>query len=123
LSSTEAEYYVGSETAKEMMFIKSVLETLGEKETLHLPMLLRMDNTGAIYLSNNQAVGSRTKHIDIRRHYFCNLINEEITKTFFVKSENNTADIFSKNVTDYLFLKHTLSYRITLLMRNIILLL
>jgi hypothetical protein len=29
LSSTEAEYYAGSETAKEMMFIKSILETLG----------------------------------------------------------------------------------------------
>jgi hypothetical protein len=49
LSSTEAEYYAGSETAKEMMFIKSILETLGEKNKLHLPMLLRMDNTGAIY--------------------------------------------------------------------------
>jgi hypothetical protein len=31
LSSTEAEYYAGSETAKEMMYIKSILETLGEK--------------------------------------------------------------------------------------------
>jgi hypothetical protein len=47
LSSTEAEYYAGSETAKEMMFIKSILETLGEKEKLHFPMLLCMDNTGA----------------------------------------------------------------------------
>ena len=39
---------------------------------LHLPMLLHMDNTGAIYLSNNQAVGSRTKHIDICAHYVRN---------------------------------------------------
>jgi hypothetical protein len=92
------------------MFIKGTLETLGEKDELHLPMLLRMDNTGAIYLSNNQAVGSRTKHIDIRTHYVCNLINEEIIKTLFVKSENNAADIFTKNVTEYLFLKHKSSY-------------
>jgi hypothetical protein len=110
LSFTEAEYYAGSETAKEMMFIKSILETLGEKDKLHLLMLLRMDNTGAIYLSKNQAVGSRTKHIDIRIHYVRNLINEEIIKTSFVKSENNAADIFTKNVTKYLFLKHTSSY-------------
>jgi hypothetical protein len=96
-------------SAKEMMFIKSILETLGEKDKLHLPMLLRMDNTGALYLSNNQAVGSRTKHIDIRTHYVRNLINEEIIKTLFVKSENNVAEIFTKNVTEYLFLKHTLS--------------
>jgi hypothetical protein len=38
-------------------FIKSILDTLGEKDKLHLPMLLCMDNTGAIYLSNIQAVG------------------------------------------------------------------
>jgi hypothetical protein len=64
-----------------MMFLKSILETLGEKDKLHLPMLLCMDNTGAIYLSNNQAVGSRTKYIDIRTHYVHYLINEEIIKT------------------------------------------
>jgi hypothetical protein len=38
------------------------------------------------------------------------LTNEEIIKTLFVKSENNAADIFTKNVTKYLFLKHTSSY-------------
>jgi hypothetical protein len=92
------------------MFIKSILETLGEKDKLCLPMLLQIDNTGAIYLSNNQPVGSRTKHIDIRTHCVRNLIIEEIIKTFFVKSENNAADIFTTNVTEYLFLKHTSSY-------------
>jgi hypothetical protein len=108
--STEAEYYAGSETAKEMKFIKSILETPGEKNKLHLPMLLCLDNTDAIYLSNNRAVGSRTKHVDIRTPYVCNLINEETIKTLFVKSENNAADIITKNVTEYLFLKHTSSY-------------
>jgi hypothetical protein len=72
LLSTEAEYYAGSEAAKEMIFIKSILDTLGEEEKLHLHMSLHMDNTGAIYLSNNQVVGSRTKHIDICTHYVCN---------------------------------------------------
>jgi hypothetical protein len=38
------------------------------------------------------------------------LINEEIIKTLFVKSENNAAAIFTKNVMEHLFLKHTLSY-------------
>jgi hypothetical protein len=92
-----------------MLFIKSILETLGEKDKLHLPMLLCIDNTGAIYLSNNQAVGSRTKHIDIHTHYVRNVIMDEIIKTLFVKSENNAADIFTKNVTEYQFLKHTSS--------------
>jgi hypothetical protein len=31
-------------------------------------------------------------------------------KTLFVKSENNAAVIFTKNATEYVFLKHTSSY-------------
>jgi hypothetical protein len=104
ISSTEAKYDAGSETSKEMMFIKSILETLREKEKLHLLVLLHIDNTGATYLSNIQAIRSSTKHIDIRTYYVCNLINEEIIKTLFVKSENNAADNFTKNVPEYLFL-------------------
>jgi hypothetical protein len=38
ISTTEAEYYTSSETAKEMMFIKSTLETPGENKKLNLPM-------------------------------------------------------------------------------------
>jgi hypothetical protein len=45
-------------------------------------------------------------------HYVHNLIDEEIIMTLFVKSENNAADAFTKNVTKYLFLKHTSNYMV-----------
>jgi hypothetical protein len=70
-------------------------------------MILRMDNTGAIYLANNQTTGQRTKHIDIRVHYVRNLINDEILKTQFVKSEDNIADICTKNTTESTFIRLT----------------
>jgi hypothetical protein len=70
-------------------------------------MKLRIDNTGAIYLANNQTTGQRTKHIDIRTHFVRNMILEGIIKTLFVKSEDNTADVFTKNVSEDLFIKHT----------------
>jgi hypothetical protein len=69
LSSTEAEYYGASETAKEEIFIKNIIESIIEIPRLQLPMILQMDNTGAIYLANNQTTGQRTKHIDIRAHH------------------------------------------------------
>jgi hypothetical protein len=59
-----------------------------------------MDNTGAIYLANNYATGPRTKHIDIRTHYVRELIINGILKIEFVKSEDNDADIFTKNVSE-----------------------
>ena len=107
LSSTEAEYFAASETAKELVFIKNLIEGIEALYKLELPMMLRMDNTGAIYLANNQSTGPRTKHIDIRVHYVRDLISEGIIKTKFVKSEDNTADIFTKNTNEFIFVNHT----------------
>ena len=107
LSTTEAEYFASSETAKEMMFIKNLIESMGELKRLEIPMTLRIDNTGAIYIANNQTTGQRTKHIDIRTHFVRNMINEGIIKTKFVKSADNHADIFTKNCPEDAFNLHT----------------
>jgi len=104
LSSTEAEHYAISEATKELMFIYYLLEGMEEHNNINLPLILRVDNTGAIYLVNNHSTGPRTKHIDIRTHYVRELIDKGLLKTVFVKSENNDADIFTKNVTEELFL-------------------
>ena len=67
LSSTEAEYFALSEVTKEIMIVKQVFETMGIN--LVLPILVKVDSVGAIYLSNNYSLSQRTKHIDIRRHF------------------------------------------------------
>jgi hypothetical protein len=80
---------------------------MNELPRLQLPMILGIDNTGAIYLANNQTTGQRTKHIDIRVHHIRNLITAGIIKTKFVKTDDNTADIFTKNTSETLFVKHS----------------
>jgi hypothetical protein len=107
LSSTEAEYYAASEAAKELLFVSNIIEGMKGKDKLLLPMKLRIDNTGAIYIANNQTTGPRTKHIDIRTHYVRNMIIEGIIQTAFVKSQDNTADIFTKNTSEAIFIEHT----------------
>ena len=106
LSSTEAEYYAASEAAKELLFISNLITNIDEK-LLHFPMTLRMDNTGAIYIANNQTTGPRTKHIDIRTHFVRNMITDGKVKTVFVKSEDNTSDIFTKNTSETIFIEHS----------------
>jgi hypothetical protein len=105
LSSTEAEYYASSEAAKELLFIYNLIESMEIK--LQMPITLLVDNTGAINLANNYSTGPRTKHIDIRTHFVRDLIVNEILKILFVKSENNDADIFTKNVSEELFIRHS----------------
>jgi Reverse transcriptase (RNA-dependent DNA polymerase) len=104
LSSTEAEYFALSEVTKEIMFVKQVLETMGIN--LVLPILVKVDNVGAIYLSNNYSLSQRTKHIDIRRHFVREFVQDGILKTIFVPTDENESDISTKNTQDDTFLRH-----------------
>ena len=51
LSVCEAEQSSGALCAQDMLYCKNVLESMGLKEKL--PMLLEMDNKGAVDLANN----------------------------------------------------------------------
>ena len=108
LSSSEAEYVAASETVTEMLFIKNILEGMGE--TVILPMKLKVDNVGAIYMAKNQTPGQRTKHVDIRYNYVKELVEKKKLEVEFVRSENNLADVFTKNTREGLNNKLTESY-------------
>jgi hypothetical protein len=98
LSSTEAEYFAISEVAKEVLFAKQVLESIGVK--LVYPIIIKCDNVGAIYLSNNYSVGQQTKHIDTRTHFFKEFIEDDIMKIKFVPTDENDSDFLTKNGTE-----------------------
>ena len=104
-SSTEAEYFAISEVAKEIMFTKQLLDTIGIP--LQLPIAVRVDNVGAMFLANNFSVGQRTKHIDIRAHVVREYIEEGILTIIFVRTDDNDADIFTKNTSEETFKKHS----------------
>lgn len=110
LSSSEAEYYALSEVATELLFVKQIVEFLGVP--LQLPMVVHVDNNGAIYLANNSISGTRTKHIDTRVHFVRDLTQAEppVLKTIFVRTEDNQADTFTKNVSNDLFWRLTSKY-------------
>ena len=104
LSSTEAEYVAVSEVCAEILFVKYLLEFLGV--TIDYPITVMCDNVGAIYLSHNAKNSNRTKHVDIRAHFVRQYIEDGIIKIIFVRSVNNEADTFTKNVRGVIFRKH-----------------
>jgi hypothetical protein len=77
------------------------MDSMGIK--VQLPIAIHVDNVGAIYLSNNYTTSQRTKHIDVRVHFVRQYIEEGIFKIVFVKSEDNDADIFTKNTTEEIY--------------------
>ena len=107
LSSTEAEYVAASMCATDIMFVQMLMEeVVPYMETR--PATLFEDNTGCIFLLENKAVGSRTKHIDIKMHHIREMMqgNSPRLVVKFTRSESNYADPMTKNVTDGIF--HTL---------------
>jgi hypothetical protein len=104
LSSSEAEYYALSESAKEIKFIAQILLTMGIP--VRLPIVVRVDNVGAIFMSENTSAGSRTKHIDIRYHFVREFVENKFIKIIFVRTSENVSDGFTKNVTGDIYEKH-----------------
>ena len=71
------------------------------------PMKINLENSGAMFLAENEYACQRTKHIDVRYHFIRQYIENESVKLKLIKSEDNTSDIFTKNLGHKLFWKHT----------------
>ena len=104
LSTTEAEYMALSEVVKELKFIVQLLQTMNIE--VKLPITVYVDNVGAIWLSNNRTTSDRTKHIDIRTAFVKEYQEDGKIIIKFEKSEENEADIFTKNTTNVIFSNH-----------------
>ncbi len=96
LSSTEAEYVALSEAAKEVKFVYQVLRSLGLN--VKLPIVIRVDNNGAIFMSENVTVSQRTKHVDIKFKFVQEFVFDGFIQIIFVKTKENDADLFTKNL-------------------------
>ena len=104
LSTTQAGYMALSEVVKELKFIVQFLQTMNIE--VELPITVYVDNVGAIWLSNNRTTSERTKHIDIRTSFVKEYQEDGKIIIKFLKSEDNEADIFTKNTTNVIFHNH-----------------
>ncbi len=105
LSSSEAEYVALSEAVKEIKFVYQLLVMMGIP--VKLPIIVHVDNVGAIFMSENVSVSQRTKHVDVRYRFVQEFVVDGFIKVVFVKSEDNDADLFTKNLGGELHGKHS----------------
>lgn len=93
ISSTEAEYIAMSSCCAQILWMRSQLSDYGF-EFNKIP--LYCDNKSAIALSCNNAQHSRAKHIDIRHHFIREQVENGVVELYFVRTEYQLADIFTK---------------------------
>ena len=95
LSSSEAEYVALSECVKDIRFVMQLLTEL--KVDYPKPVVVKIDNVGAMFMSENISSSVRTRHVDVRLKFVNEFIKEGEITVVFVKSEENDADVFTKN--------------------------
>jgi hypothetical protein len=71
-----------------------------------LPIVVRCDNVGAIFMAENSSSGVCTRHDDTRYHFICEHIEDGFIQIVFVKSCENDADLFIKNVSKDIYNEH-----------------
>ena len=108
LSVTEAETAAGVTEAQDMVYSHNVLTSLGLK--VKLPMVLEMDNKGAVDLANSLSVGGRTRHVEVRNHYLREMKDVGMIVIKHIPGDDNEADIFTKNTSTATFCKHVVHF-------------
>jgi hypothetical protein len=108
LSVTEAELVAAVSCMQDMLYNMRILESLGLN--IVKPMILELDNQGAIDLINSWSVGGRTRHMDARQNFGRELKEEGLLRVQHVPGVKNNTDVFTKNLQGPLFEKHVGEY-------------
>jgi len=93
-SSCEAEYVAASESTKEAIWIRSLLDGIGFKQIE--PTTINCDNNSAINLSEDPSLHSRVKHIDIKYHFIRERVQSNEINVSYINTKDNIADAFTK---------------------------
>ena len=112
LSSTEAELIALVECVKRLRYVEQLTSSFGLK--VAKPMTVFGDNKASLLIAEKGVI-SRTKHLDIRRFYIKDLIDDGLIRLEYVSTTENLADLMTKplgrqpleNLMDRLYVART----------------
>nr|GEW86339.1 retrovirus-related Pol polyprotein from transposon TNT 1-94 [Tanacetum cinerariifolium] len=97
ISSAEAEYVSLSACCAQVLWLRTQLTDYG----FHFDKIpMYYDSKAARVISYNPVQHSRTKHIDVRYHFIKEKVEKGIVKLFFVGTEYQLADLFTKALSE-----------------------
>ena len=96
-SSCEAEYMAASYCTKEALWLRNLLEHLGIAQ--RNPTTIYCDNQGAISLTKDASLHSRSKHIDVAHHFVRERVETNQVTFEYVPTHRMPADALTKPLT------------------------
>ena len=104
LSSTESELYAASEAGKAILYLRSVLKSLGT--TLTSPTKLFIDNQATIAIIGNNKATRRLRHVDLRHFAIMQWVQLKNLSLHFISTEDNPSDSLTKSLRPQLHDRH-----------------
>ena len=101
ISSGAAEVYAAGNAIFEFLHLSYTASEM--RIDVPKPIMMQVDNTAAIALSEKSAFKTKLNHIDVRQEWVQTLRNESIVEIKYVKSEENLADLVTKIVCEAIF--------------------
>nr|GEU33144.1 integrase, catalytic region, zinc finger, CCHC-type, peptidase aspartic, catalytic [Tanacetum cinerariifolium] len=100
MSSAEAKYVSLSACCAQVLWMRTQLTDYG----CHFDKIpMYCDSKASIAISCNPVQHSRTKHIDVRYHFIKEKVEKGIIELFFVRTEYQLADLFTKALPEERF--------------------
>lgn len=93
-SSTEAEYKTLCSGTCEAIWLRRILEDVGEGQ--QEPRVIRCDNESTIKLGNSPVCHARSKHIDTQYHFVREKVQSKEISLIYCNTNENVTDIFTK---------------------------
>ncbi|KAG8478507.1 hypothetical protein CXB51_028390 [Gossypium anomalum] len=95
LSTTEVEYMAITEACKEAIWLKGLFSKPNEDLQINTVFC---DSQSAIFLTKDQMFHERTKHIDVRYHFFCDIIARGDIVVSKISTHENPANMMTKSL-------------------------
>jgi hypothetical protein len=112
LSVTEAEYIALSSAAREILPLISLakeaakMKTIDNIEAPKIKCKIFEDNMGAVEMANVPKMRPRTKHLNIKYHFFRQFVQQGIFIVEYVAGELQIADLLTKALEVIAFQRH-----------------
>jgi hypothetical protein len=94
LSTTEAEYIAACSASCEAIWLRKLLTGLFDLEMEATTILC--DNQSYIKMIENSVFHDRSKHIEIRYHYICDMVQRGALKLQYISMDEQVADVLTK---------------------------